>query len=133
MAGSHISLIVMPIVIALAITFWVSAVYWASFHPRWKHQHRAPRTEVEGGAFEATHSGRQLEPLWGEPVERIPSPREAAGAETYHAAHAEAADQEHAASTVGAGRGRRAGTGATATAKPPPTESGPAGSGWPRE
>jgi len=128
----------MPIVIALALTFWISAVYWASFHPRWKHQHRAPRAEVEGGAFEATHSGRQLEPLWGEPVEGIPSPREAAGVETYHAAGAQtadqqAADQERATSTVGAGPGRRTGTGATATAKLPPTESGPTGSGWPPE
>jgi hypothetical protein len=133
MAGSHVAVIVMPIVIALALAFWISLVYYASFHPRWKHQHRPPRTEVAGGAFEATHSGRQLEPLWGEPVEGIPAPREAATAETYHAAHARTADQERAASTVGGGSGAQAGTGDTAVGAPPPTESGPTGAGWPRE
>jgi hypothetical protein len=131
MAGSHVAVIVMPIVIAVALAFWVSLVYYASFHPRWKHQHRPPRTEVAGGAFEATHSGRQLEPLWGEPVEGIPQPREAATAESYHAAGAQTPEQRRAASQVGAGAGARAG--ATATGSPPPTESGPTGSGWPRE
>jgi hypothetical protein len=131
MAGSHVAVIVMPIVIALALALWISLVYYASFHPRWKHQHRPPRTEVAGGAFEATHSGRQLEPLWGEPVEAIPQPREAAAAESYRAAHAGSEDQERAASTADAGAGARAG--ATATGAPPPTESGPTGAGWPRE
>jgi hypothetical protein len=131
MAGSHISLIVMPIVIALALAFWISLVYYASFHPRWKHQHRPPRTEVAGGAFEATHSGRQLEPLWGEPVEGIPQPREPVTAEGYRAADAQTAEQERTASTVGAGAGAQAG--ATATGSRPPTESGPTGSGWPPE
>jgi hypothetical protein len=129
MAGSHISLIVMPIVIAGVLTFWISLVYYAHFHPRWKHHARPPRTEVAGGAFEATHSGRQLEPLWGEPVEPIPQPREAATAESYRAAQAQAADQERAGSTAGA----RARAGATATGSRPPTESGPTGSGWPPE
>jgi hypothetical protein len=133
MAGSHVAVIVMPIVIALALAFWISLVYYASFHPHWKHQHRPPRTEVAGGAFEATHSGRQLEPLWGEPVEGIPAPREAATAETYHAAHARTAGQERADSIVGAGPGAQAGTGETAVGSPPPTESGPSGAGWPRE
>ena len=133
MAGSHVAVIVMPIVIAVALAFWISLVYYASFHPRWKHQHRPPRTEVAGGAFEATHSGRQLEPLWGEPVEGIPQPREAATAEGYHAAHAGTRDEEHAASIVGAGTGAQAGTGDTAIGSPPPTESGPTGAGWPRE
>jgi hypothetical protein len=127
MPGSHVAVIVMPIVIALALAFWVSLVYYASFHPRWKHQHRPPRTEVAGGAFEATHSGRQLEPLWGEPVEGIPQPREAAAAESYRAGHAETAEQEAAESRVSAGAG------ATATGSRPPTESGPTGSGWPPE
>lgn len=131
MAGSHVAVIVMPIVIALALAFWISLVYYASFHPRWKHQHRAPRTEVAGGAFEATHSGRQLVPLWGEPVEGIPSQREAAAAETYHAAHAQTSEQESEGSAVGAGA--RPATGATATGSRPPTESGPSGAGWPPE
>lgn len=143
MAGSHISLIVMPIVIALALTFWISLVFRAMLNPLWKHHAGKRRTEVAGGVFEATHSGRQLEPLWAEPVEAIPPPREAAFAESYRAEGAQAADQEPAADEVGAGAGARAraratATGATATgARPsgsrPPTESGPTGSGWPRE
>jgi hypothetical protein len=131
MAGSHVAVIVMPIVIALALAFWISLVYYASFHPHWKHQHRPPRTEVAGGAFEATHSGRQLEPLWGEPVEPIPQPREAVTAESYRAADAQTGERRRSASTVGAEAGTR--TGATATGSPPPTESGPTGAGWPRE
>ena len=131
MAGSHVAVIVMPIVIALALAFWISLVYYASFHPHWKHQHRPPRTEVAGGAFEATHSGRQLEPLWGEPVEAIPQPREAVGAESYRAADAQTAERQRTASTAGAGAGARAG--ATATGSRPPTESGPTGAGWPPE
>lgn len=126
MAGSHVAVIVMPIVIALALAFWISLVYYASFHPQWKHHGRPPRTEVAGGSFEATHSGRQLEPLWGEPVEPIPQPREAAAAESYQAADAERAaeaEREHPASTARAG--------ATATGSRPPGESGPVGSGWP--
>jgi hypothetical protein len=138
MAGSHISLIVMPIVIAGALTFWITLVYRASFHPLWKHHARKRRTEVAGGVFEATHSGRQLEPLWAEPVEAIPPPREAAYSESYTAAGAQTSDQERAAGTVGAGAGARAragatATGATATGSRPPTESGPTGSGWPPE
>ena len=127
MAGSHVAVIVMPIVIALALAFWIALVFYASFHPHWKHQHRPPRTEVAGGAFEATHSGRQLEPLWGEPVEGIPQPREAATAESYRAAHAHKAEQEAAEGKIGTG------VGATATGSRPPTESGPTGSGWPPE
>jgi hypothetical protein len=133
MAGSHISLIVMPIVIAAALTFWISLVYRASFHPRWKHHSRPPRTEVAGGAFEATHSGRQLEPLWGEPVEAIPPPREAATTEAYRAADAQAAQPERAAGPVGAGAGARAGATATGSRPRQESESGPTGSGWPPE
>jgi len=137
MPGSHVAVIVMPIVIAVSLAFWISLVYYASFHPRWKHQHRPPRTEVAGGAFEASHSGRQLEPLWAEPVEGVPQPREAAAADTYRAAHAQTTDEERAASTAGAGAGTRPSAGATATASAtgsrPPTESGPAGAGWPPE
>jgi len=156
MAGSHISLIVMPIVIALALTFWVSLVYRASFNPLWRHHARRRRTEVAGGVFEARHSARQLEPLWGEPVEEIPQPREAAHAESYRAADAQTAEQEPGASGVAgvasaesagaagpgavgasaASAGARSGATATAsraTGSRPPTESGPTGSGWPPE
>ncbi len=126
MSGTHLSLIVMPIVIALALATWISLVYYATAHPRWKHHARPPRTEVAGGVFEATHSGRQLEPLWGEPVDAIPSPRSATASETYQAADAEHAEQEQAASTVGA-------SAAPPPGSRPPGESGPVGSGWPRE
>jgi len=114
MSGSHLSLIVMPIVIALALAFWVSLVYYASTHPAWKHHGRPPRTEVAGGAFQATHGGRQLEPLWGEPVDAIPQPREAAAAESYHPAGAQTEDQAHAAAAAGT----RAGASATGTLPP---------------
>jgi hypothetical protein len=125
MSGSHLSLIVMPIVIALALAFWISLVYYATAHPQWKHHGRPPRTDAAGGVFEATHSARQLMPLWGEPGDAIPQPRPAVGTETYQAADAEAADQAHAATSVGAG--------ASATGSRPAGESGPVGSGWPRE
>jgi hypothetical protein len=141
MAGSQLSLIVMPIVIALALTFWISLVYRASFNPLWRHHARPRRTEVAGGVFEARHGARQLEPLWAEPVEEIPQPREAAHAESYRAADALTAEQEPAASGVAAGAtavraGARSGataTGSRATGSRPPTESGPTGSGWPPE
>jgi hypothetical protein len=129
MAGTHLSLIVMPIVIALALAFWISLVYYASTHPQWKHHTRPPRTDAAGGVFEATHGGRQLMPIWGEPADAIPHPRPAASSESYQAAHAQAADDSHAATSVGAG--------ASATGSPtgsrPAGESGPAGSGWPPE
>jgi hypothetical protein len=136
MAGSHISLIVMPIVIAGCLTFWIVLVYYASFHPGWKHHANPRRTDAAGGVFEATHGGRQLMPILGDPGEAIPQQREAVGAETYSAADAQATEQERAAATVGAEAGTRGGpgrSGATATGSRPPTESGPAGSGWPPE
>jgi hypothetical protein len=131
----------MPIVIAGALTFWIALVYRAMFNPLWKHHARKRRTELAGGVFEATHSARQLEPLWGEPVDPIPQPREAAHAESYRAAGAQAADQERAAEEVGATAGARTGatatgatgTGSRAAGSRPPTESGPTGSGWPPE
>ncbi len=136
MAGSHVSLIVMPIVIAVVLAFWISLVYYATAHPRWKHHARRPRTDAAGGVFEATHGGRQLMPIWGEPG-AIPQPRPAAAGESYQAADAQAADaqaadaqaveQERAASAAGVSAG------ATASGSRPPTESGPTGSGWPRE
>jgi len=125
MSGSHVSLIVMPIVIALALAFWISLVYYASFHPRWKHHARPPRTEVAGGVFEATQGGRQLMPIWGDPVDAIPEQRPATASETYQATDAEHAEQEQGTRPVGAG--------ASATGSRPAGESGPAGSGWPPE
>jgi hypothetical protein len=124
MSGSHVAVIVMPIVIAICLAFWISLVYYATAHPKWKRHSRPPRTEVAGGVFEATHSGRQLSPLWGEPVDGIPSPRPASASETYQPADAE---QERVAT------GASATGGAYATGSRPPGESGPTGSGWPRE
>jgi hypothetical protein len=125
MAGSHTSLIVMPIVIAISLAFWISLVLYASTRPRWKHHGRAPRTDAAGGAFAAIRGGRQLMPIWdGSP---IPSPREAAASESYQAAGAQTAEEAHASTGV------RAGASASATGSRPPTESGPTGSGWPPE
>jgi hypothetical protein len=123
MAGSHTSLIVMPIVIAISLAFWISLVLYASTRPRWKHHGRAPRTDAAGGAFAAIRGGRQLMPIWdGSP---IPTPREAAASESYQAATAETAEEAHASTAVGPS--------ASATGSRPPTESGPTGSGWPPE
>lgn len=123
MAGSHTSLIVMPIVIAISLTFWISLVLYASLHPRWKHHGRAPRTDAAGGAFAAIRGGRQLMPIWdGSP---IPGPREAAASESYQAAAAQTSEEAHASTAVGPS--------ASATGSRPPTESGPTGSGWPPE
>ena len=124
MSGSHLSLIVMPIVIAVCLAFWISLVLYASLHPGWKHHAKPPRTDAAGGVFEATRGGRQLMPIWDGEGGEIPQQREAAAAETYQAAHAA---QEQAPTGVGATAG------ASATGSRPPGESGPTGSGWPKE
>jgi hypothetical protein len=66
MSGSHLSLIVMPIVIALALAFWISLVYRASFHPQWKHHARPPRTDAAGGVFADAQAGDEVHA--GEPA-----------------------------------------------------------------
>jgi hypothetical protein len=63
-------------------------------------------------------------PIWDGEGGAIPPPRLAATSETYQPADAA---QEHGATSVGATAG------ASATGSRPPGESGPAGSGWPRE
>ena len=35
MSGSHVAVIVMPIVIAICLAFWISLVYYATAHPKW--------------------------------------------------------------------------------------------------
>jgi hypothetical protein len=114
MSGSHVSLIVMPIVIALALAFWISLVYYASFHPRWKHHAGPRRTDAAGGVFEATHGGRQLMPIWGEPGDAVPPPREAAAAESYQAADAQSTEEAGAAAAAGT----RAGATASGSRRP---------------
>jgi hypothetical protein len=87
MSGSVTSQWVMPIVIAAALTFWISIVLYAHRHPAWKHHPPPPRTEVAGGAFQAVDGGRQLEPIPGESVhELIPTQRAAGAEESYETA-----------------------------------------------
>ena len=82
MAGSQLSLIVMPIVIALALIVWLSAVFYANAHPS-RGQHSVDlRTEVRGGSFQAVEGGRQLEPIPGH-VPAVPGQRSATASETY--------------------------------------------------
>ena len=80
MSGSHLSLIVMPIVIAIVLAGWISAVFYANAHPRKPHAYRA-RSDVAGGTFRAVEGGRQLMPIPERPVD-VPAPRSAAD-ETY--------------------------------------------------
>ena len=86
---SHLSLIVMPIVIAIVLAGWISAVFYANAHPRRPHPYRA-RTDVAGGTFQAVEGGRQLMPIPERPVD-VPAPRSAA-----EEAHPESAGTERA-------------------------------------
>jgi hypothetical protein len=81
MSGSHLSLIVIPIVTAIALFGWLFAVLWASTHPRYKNSGPSPRTEVAGGSFRAVDGGRQLMPIPEHRPAGVPAPR-AAEAET---------------------------------------------------
>ena len=102
MSGSVTSQWVMPIVIAAALTFWISIVLYAHRHPKWKHHPPAPKADVAGGCFHAS-CGRQLEPIPGEPVHRIPAPRAPAAQESY-----ETADLGATAATEPEGAGQQA-------------------------
>ena len=75
MPGSHLSVIVMPIVIAISLVTWISAVFYANAHPRKNHPYRS-RTDVAGGTFQAVEGGRQLMPIPERPVD-VPSQRSA--------------------------------------------------------
>lgn len=86
MSGPIVSLFVMPIVIAAALTFWISLVLYAHRHPRWKHHGVPPRHEVAGGSFMAVHCGRQLEPIPGERVHEVPVQRVPGAEESYETA-----------------------------------------------
>jgi hypothetical protein len=65
MSGSILAQWVIPIVIAVALFSWISAVLHANAHPQYKHHSKTPRYEVTGGAFEANDGGRQLMPIPG--------------------------------------------------------------------
>jgi hypothetical protein len=83
MSGSHASLIVMPIVIAIALFSWIALVLWANAHPE-RGRHRVDmKTEVRGGAFEAVEGGRQLMPIPQDRPYGVPAPRRAATGESY--------------------------------------------------
>ncbi|MGO8961201.1 MAG: hypothetical protein ACLQFR_28100 [Streptosporangiaceae bacterium] len=70
------SLIVMPIVIAIVLATWIAAVFYANAHPRKPHAYHA-RTDVSGGTFQAVEGGRQLMPIPERPVD-VPAQRAAA-------------------------------------------------------
>jgi hypothetical protein len=85
MTGGVTADIVLPIVIALALTTWLSLLFYANAHPsRGRHSVNLP-TEVRGGEFMAVEGGRQLMPI---PEHRptVPGQRQVAGSETYHGA-----------------------------------------------
>jgi hypothetical protein len=75
MSGSHLSVIVMPIVISICLAGWISAVFYANAHPHKHHPHRS-RTDVTGGTFQAVEGGRQLMPIPERPVD-VPAQRPA--------------------------------------------------------
>lgn len=83
MSGSHISLIIMPIVIAIALFSWLFAMLWAAAHPQIKHHQQPPRTEVAGGTFRAVEGGRQLMPIPEHRPAAVPGPRAATSTESY--------------------------------------------------
>ena len=81
MPGGITADIVLPIVIALSLTTWLSLLFYANAHPfRGRHSIDLP-TEVRGGEFQAVEGGRQLMPI---PEHRpaVPGQRQAA-AEAY--------------------------------------------------
>jgi len=48
MAGSGLSLIVIPIVVMISLAVWLIMVYYADSHPLWKADHPAPEPENVG-------------------------------------------------------------------------------------
>jgi hypothetical protein len=90
MAGGVTADIVLPIVIAVALTTWLSLLFYANAHPsRGRYSSDLP-TEVRGGSFQAVEGGRQLMPI---PEHRpaVPGQRQAAATDTYQASAASTA------------------------------------------
>lgn len=77
MSGSTLAVIVIPIVVAIVLAGWISAVFHANAHPIRKHPGQGARTDVAGGTFRAVEGGRQLMPIPERPVD-VPAPRAAA-------------------------------------------------------
>ncbi|HEY2506620.1 MAG TPA: hypothetical protein VGI58_08885 [Streptosporangiaceae bacterium] len=69
MSGSHLAVIVMPIVIALGLITWLSLVLYAANHPLRRRSGVPLRNEVAGGAFDAFEGGRQLMPIPEQPAD----------------------------------------------------------------
>lgn len=99
MTGGVTADIVLPIVIAVALTTWLSLLFYANGHPSRGHHAANLPTEVRGGSFQAVEGGRQLMPI---PEHRptVPGQREVAATETYQgsAGTATAGAQQEAAS-----------------------------------
>jgi hypothetical protein len=104
-SGSHLSLIVMPIVIAVLLTVWLSAVFYANAHPGKGRSSVELKTEVRGGSFQAVEGGRQLEPIPGHRP-AVPGQRVAATSETYRAPSEPSSAREDDESRRLAGQGR---------------------------
>lgn len=104
-AGSHLSVIVMPIVIAVALIVWLSAVFYANAHPDKGRKSVDLRTEVRGGSFQAVEGGRQLQPIPGHKP-AVPDQRAAATSETYQVPSEPAAAREDEESPRLTGLGR---------------------------
>jgi hypothetical protein len=109
MSGTLAAIITIPIVTAIALFSWVSAVLYANAHPG-RRRGTAMKTEVAGGAFQAVEGGRQLMPIPEHRPLGVPGPRTPAEQEAYD--------------TAGVGHGAPAGPGAT---EQQPTEQQPAG------
>jgi hypothetical protein len=69
MSGSIYAIVLTPIVAFILLACWITAVYYADSHPRWKHQAPPPKYEVTGGSFQAIDGGRQLMPHYLEVAE----------------------------------------------------------------
>ncbi|HYK69440.1 MAG TPA: hypothetical protein VEV45_15960 [Streptosporangiaceae bacterium] len=99
MTGGVTADIVLPIVIAVALTTWLSLLFYANAHPsRGQHSVQLP-TEVRGGEFQAVEGGRQLMPI---PEHRpaVPGQRAAAAGENYQVPErTAAAGAEHEAAS----------------------------------
>lgn len=101
MSNSVTAAIVIPIVVAIALAFWIFLVYRADRHPHAGGQpdpgsRAGPQREVAGGAFRGS-GGRQVMPR------RDAVPAEAAGDSAQRGADPQPApDQEAAAQRAGA-------------------------------
>lgn len=90
MVGSTLAVVIIPIVVAIALFGWITAVLYADTHHAVKKRSTLPKYEVTGGAFEAREGGRQLMPIpGGRPLSggtgfatatSIPAPRSEASA-----------------------------------------------------